>query len=67
MRTDPQPAADERTTLVEFLEFHRETVLLTVAGPTSTCSASWPTARRASSQLQSLPGRRSVSAFGSPL
>ena len=34
MRTDPWPAADERTTLVEFLEFHRETVLQKVAGLT---------------------------------
>jgi uncharacterized damage-inducible protein DinB len=34
MRTDPLPAADERTTLVEFLEFHRETVLQKVAGLT---------------------------------
>ena len=34
MRTDPQPAADERTTLVEFLEFHRATVLQKVAGLT---------------------------------
>jgi len=34
MRTDPHPAADERTTLVEFLEFHRETVLQKVAGLT---------------------------------
>lgn len=34
MRTDPQPATDERTTLVEFVEFHRATVLEKVAGLT---------------------------------
>ena len=34
MRTDPQPAADERTTLVEFVEFHRATVLNKIAGLT---------------------------------
>jgi uncharacterized damage-inducible protein DinB len=32
VRTEPQPAADERTTLVEFLEYHRSTVLAKVAG-----------------------------------
>lgn len=31
-RIEPQPAADERTTLVEFLEYHRATVLEKVAG-----------------------------------
>lgn len=34
MRTDPQPATDERTTLAEFVEFHRATVLEKVAGLT---------------------------------
>jgi uncharacterized damage-inducible protein DinB len=33
-RIDPQPAADERTTLVEFLEYHRATALTKVAGLT---------------------------------
>ena len=34
MRTDPRPATDERTTLVEFIEYHRATVRLKVAGLT---------------------------------
>jgi uncharacterized damage-inducible protein DinB len=34
MRIDPRPATDERTTLVEFIEYHRATVRLKVGGLT---------------------------------
>lgn len=34
MRIDPQPAAGERTTLLEFLDYHRATTLDKVAGLT---------------------------------